>query len=103
MTIATCSPTSRGRSHLPGSCAARRVAWMWTLPLKARGSHTDAGPGASVSFWRKAMFFEDILVPVCSLFGLDVHPLARTLRVAGAVFSLLASIQMDRPRAPDWS
>src|SRR6516165_278257 len=49
------------------------------------------------------MFFEDILAPACSLCGLDVHPTARSLPVAGAVFSLLALIQMDQPRAPDCS
>src|SRR6516165_347875 len=49
------------------------------------------------------MFFENILAPACSLCGLDVHPTARSLPVAGAVFSLLALIQMDQPRAPDCS
>src|SRR5258707_2435427 len=49
------------------------------------------------------MFFEDISAPACSVRGLDVHPMARSLPVPGAVFSLLALIQMDRPRGPDCS
>ena len=54
---------------------------------------------SSISSWRKAMFFVDILAPACSPCGSVVHPPMRSLPAEGGRGVLVASIDPDGPAA----